>query len=92
MNKRVQDTKEKFSKDTESPSPPKKKTKTNLSSGNEKNFSQIKSSFESLSSRLNQVEDSISGLADKEDILTHIIKKYKQNMQEFCDHLKRPKL
>jgi hypothetical protein len=38
------------------------------------------------------VEDSISGLADKEDILTHIIKKYKQNMQEFCDHLKRPKL
>jgi hypothetical protein len=52
-------------------------------------ISQIKNSVESLSYRLDQVEDTIPGLEDKEYVSEHAdedkekkkLKKYQQNMQ-----------
>jgi hypothetical protein len=62
------------------------KQKTNWNSRNESSVSQIKNSVERFI-RLDQIEDRISGLEDKVDILEHsdeVVekRKYKWNMQD----------
>jgi hypothetical protein len=59
-------------------------------------LSQIKPSAKSLSRKPNHVEDWVSGLEVKEDIIEksnecieNRIKKYEWNMQELCDPIKR---
>jgi hypothetical protein len=61
--------------------------------------SQVKNSEESLSSTVGQIENKISGLKDKEDILQQSaeekgkkMRKYKWNRQELWATIKRPNL
>jgi chromosome segregation ATPase len=54
-------------------------------------LSQIKKSAESLTKRLDQIEDKISGLKDKVNELEHSNKgkKYEWNMQHLWETIKR---
>jgi hypothetical protein len=59
-------------------------------------LSEIKNSVEILTNRLDQVEDRVLGLDDKEDKLEYSDNnnnnnKYEQNIQELYDTVKRPK-
>jgi chromosome segregation ATPase len=74
-------------------------SESNRNPRNKKFLKSNKNTFENHFSRLDQVEDRISGLKDKIDInekteefLDKRLKSCERNMQELSDSIKRPKL